>query len=149
MQSVLKRGVICGILKKIGNRYSLPIGNKIAQQEIATQEIGLLDLYCQRKVQRSTCRRRRIRRGTCKCGRRSARRRSRGCGTRTCRRRRQRRRRRCTCRGFGKRARNRKTKSRTEYNLGDDKLTRSDQNATETTAAVGIEPSYSNMLHVE
>lgn len=149
MRSVLKRGLTCGILKKIGNRYSLPIDNKIAQQEIATQEIGLLDLYCQRKVQRSTCRRRRVRRGNCKCGRRRARRRSRGCGTRSCANRRQRRRRRCTCRGFGKGARNRKIKSRTEYNLGDDKLTRSDQSATEATAAIGIEPSYSNMLHVE
>lgn len=149
MQSVLKRGVTCGILKKNGNRYSLPIDNKTAQQEIAIQEIGLLNLYCQRRVQRSRDRRTRIRRGACRCGRRSARQRSRGCGPRSCRRRQRRRRRRCTCRGFGKCARNRKTKSRTEYNLDDDKLTISDQSPIETTVAGGIEQSYSNMLHVQ
>lgn len=149
VQSVLKRGVTCGILKKTGNRYSLPIDNETARQEVAIQEIGLLDLYCQRKIQRSRNRRVRFRRTICRCRRRSARRSSRGCGPRSCRRRRQRRRRRCRCRGFDKCARNRKTKSKTEYSLDDDKLTRLDRTAIETAAADGIEQSYLNMPPVE
>ncbi|XP_025262418.1 uncharacterized protein LOC112637272 [Camponotus floridanus] len=149
MQSALKRGVTCGILKKTGNHYSLPIDNEIARQEVAIQEIGLLDLYCQRKIQRSRNRRVRFRRTTCKCKRRSAQRKSRGCGPRSCRRRRQRRRRRCRCRGFDKCAYNRKTKSRTKYSLNNDKLTRSDRTAIETATANVIEQSYLNIPPVE
>lgn len=149
MQSALKRGVTCGILKKTGNHYSLPIDNEIARQEVAIQEIGLLDLYCQRRIQRSRDRRVRFRRTTCRCRRRSARRRSRRCGPRSCRRRRQNRRRRCRCRGFDKGAHNRKTKYRTEYSLDDDKLTRSDRTAIETATADVIEQSYLNIPPVE
>lgn len=138
MQSALRRGVTCGILKKTSNRYSLPIDNETARQEVAIQELGLLDLYCQRRIQRSRNRRVRFRRTTCKCRRKSARQRSRRCGPRSCTRRRQRRRRRCRCRGFDKCAHNKKTKSRTEYSLDDDKLTRSDRTAIETAAADGI-----------
>ncbi|XP_011157426.2 uncharacterized protein LOC105194274 [Solenopsis invicta] len=53
IQNVLKRGVTCGILRKTDGHYSLPTDNEVARQEVAVQEIGLLDLYCQRKVHRS------------------------------------------------------------------------------------------------
>jgi len=62
MQSTLKRGVAHGILKKIGDSYSLPIDSEISGAEVAVQEIGLLDSYYQRKVQQG-CKRYKTRKG--------------------------------------------------------------------------------------
>lgn len=50
IQNTLKRGVAYGILKKSDGHYSLPTDSEIARQEVAIQEIGLLDQYCQRKI---------------------------------------------------------------------------------------------------
>ncbi|KYM97405.1 hypothetical protein ALC62_11697 [Cyphomyrmex costatus] len=95
MQNALKRGVTYGILKKTDGQYSLPTDNEITRQEVAAQEIGMLDLYCQRKIHRSrgarTQRNRRTgrsRRVACRCSKKGVRRRSRECGSRSCRRRR-------------------------------------------------------------
>lgn len=111
VQSALKRGVAYGILKKIGGHYNLPTDSELARQEVAIQEIDLLDLYCQRKINRSrgfkapTEKNGRSRRaGNCKCGKKRKQRRSRGCAPGSCVRlqkkgRRQRRRRRSRRRG--------------------------------------------------
>lgn len=95
VQNALKRGVAYGILKKTDGHYSLPTDNEIARQEVATQELGMLDLYCQRKVHRSKggrARRNRDagcnRRVACRCSRGDTRRRSPECGSRSCGRRR-------------------------------------------------------------
>lgn len=93
MQVALKRGVAYGILKKNGVHYSLPTDTQAECEEIATQELGLLDRYCrrrQRKRRRGCKPRRRARRKSCKC-RKKRRRRSR------CKPRRKRRRSRCAC----------------------------------------------------
>lgn len=42
-----------GILKKSNGHYSLPTDSEIARQEVAFQEIDLLDQYRQRKTHRS------------------------------------------------------------------------------------------------
>jgi hypothetical protein len=86
MQSTLKRGVAHGILKKIGDSYSLPIDSEIARSEVAVQEIGLLDSYYQRKIQQG-CKGCKTRRGggvrrdrkTWKSNKKSAGQRSRAC----------------------------------------------------------------------
>nr|XP_012222612.1 PREDICTED: uncharacterized protein LOC105672319 [Linepithema humile] len=62
IQNTLKRGVTYGILKKSDGHYSLPTDSEIARQEVAIQEIGLLDQYRQRKTHRS--RGHRVRRST-------------------------------------------------------------------------------------
>lgn len=116
VQTALKRGVACGILKKHGSHYVVP-----SSEEIASQEITLLD-FCRRKRSRkSSCKckkrekrrrsRRSERRRSCKCkrrSRRSSKRRSRGRrrrGRSMCR---PRRKSKCRCGGLGgKRDRNR------------------------------------------
>ncbi|XP_035733020.1 histone H1, gonadal-like [Vespa mandarinia] len=95
MQVALKRGIAYGILKKNGIHYSLPTDTQAECEEIATQELGLLDRYCRRRQRRKRrgCKpRRRVKRKSCKCKkkRRSSRRRSR------CKPRRSRRRK-CSC----------------------------------------------------
>lgn len=91
MQNALKRGVAYGILKKTDGHYSLPTDNEIARQEVAAQELGMLDLYCQRKVHRSRGGRARRNRNAGRnqrvarrCSREDTRRRSRECGSRSC-----------------------------------------------------------------
>ncbi|XP_043257562.1 protein SON-like [Colletes gigas] len=99
MLTALKRGVSYGILKKTGVNYVLPTSSEMKCQEIAAQEVNLLDFCrrsrgqqklgckCKKKQQRRTKRRKKCR---CKSGRRSSkrrrsrsrrskRRRSRGC----------------------------------------------------------------------
>lgn len=83
MQNALKRGVTYGILKETDGHYSLPTDNEI-RQEVAAQEIGMLDLYCLRKVHRSRGGRARRNRGAgrsrrvaCRCNMKDTRRRSR------------------------------------------------------------------------
>lgn len=111
---------------KTDGHYSLPSDNEIERQEVAFQEIGLLDLYCQRRVHRSRGGRSRHKRGAgrsrrvaCRCSRRGARRRSRGCGSRSCRRRKGR----CGCGGSGRRVHDGTTGSRIDPILDADKLT--------------------------
>ncbi|XP_043527110.1 uncharacterized protein LOC122537734 [Frieseomelitta varia] len=107
MLTALKRGVAYGILKKNGGHYILPTNGDIKCQEIAEQEVNLLDA-CRRtsrqrkmgcKCKRSRRRRRRRRRTFCRCKprRRRSRRRVRGRA-----RRRRRRRRKCRCGGLGR-----------------------------------------------
>ncbi|XP_076230010.1 uncharacterized protein LOC143175290 [Nomia melanderi] len=67
LQTALKRGVACGILKKNGGHYIVPISGGANSGEIASQEISLLDF----------CRRKRSRKSACKCKKREKRRRSR------------------------------------------------------------------------
>lgn len=108
MQTALKRGVAYGILKKNGGCYILPTNSEINCQEIAEQEVNLLDVCRRNRMQKKLgckCkkrrrRRRRRKRRFCRCKRRRrrrARRRSRVCG-----RRRRRRKRKCRCGGLGK-----------------------------------------------
>ncbi|KAI4496086.1 hypothetical protein M0802_008126 [Mischocyttarus mexicanus] len=114
MKTALKRGVACGILKKNGVHYSLPIDTQAECEEIATQELGLLDMYCRRRQRRRrhrgckprSRRSRRSRRGMCKCKRkrRSSRRRRPLCKSRRSRRRRSK----CICKR-GKRSGRRKS----------------------------------------
>ncbi|KAI4493653.1 hypothetical protein M0804_001829 [Polistes exclamans] len=115
MQTALKRGVAYGILKKSGAHYSLPTDTQAECDEIATQELGLLDMYCRKRQRRRrhrgcrprSRRSRRSRRGMCKCKkkRRSSRKRRRPlCKSRRSRRRRSK----CICKR-GKRGRSRKS----------------------------------------
>ncbi|XP_060815122.1 protamine-like protein [Bombus pascuorum] len=108
MQTALKRGVAYGILKKNGGCYILPTNSEINCQEIAEQEVNLLDVCRRNRMQKKLgckCkkrrrRRRRRKRRFCRCKRRRrrrVRRRSRVCG-----RRRRRRKRKCRCGGLGK-----------------------------------------------
>lgn len=107
MQTALKRGVAYGILKKNGGHYILPTNGDIKCQEIAEQEVNLLDTCRRTRMQRKMgckCkarrrRRRRRRRVFCRCKprRRRSRRRVRGRA-----RRRRRRRRKCRCGGLGR-----------------------------------------------
>ncbi|XP_011870149.1 PREDICTED: uncharacterized protein LOC105563289 [Vollenhovia emeryi] len=127
MQNALKRGVIYGILKKTGSHYSLPTDNEFARQEVTVQEIGMLDLYCQRKVHRSRGGRARrnsdagrSRRVVCRCSRKDARRRSRECRSRSCRRRR---RGRCGHADFERRVHDETTRPRVGLISPADKLT--------------------------
>ncbi|XP_076748861.1 uncharacterized protein LOC143422247 [Xylocopa sonorina] len=136
MQTVLKRGVSYGILKKNGGYYILPTNGELKCQEVAAQEVNLLDACRQSRMQRKLgckCktrrrRRRRRKRQFCRCkrrksrrsrrrrsrrkrsrarrSRRSKRRRSRGCGPR-------RRRRKCRCGGLGSKADVNRTKRAT------------------------------------
>lgn len=108
MQTALKRGVAYGILKKNGGHYILPTNGDIKCQEIAEQEVNLLDA-CRRtrrqrkmgcKCKRSRRRRRRRRRMFCRC--KPRRRRSRRRVRRRARKRRRRRRRKCRCGGLGR-----------------------------------------------
>ncbi|XP_076249228.1 uncharacterized protein LOC143188707 [Calliopsis andreniformis] len=111
MQTALKRGVAYGILKKDGGHYALSVGNDIKCQEIAEQELNLLD-YCRRKSRQNKlklcckCKKRRRRRSRrkkrmCSCKRKKKRRRrrqsSRRCRSRS--RRRRKRRKLCSCGG--------------------------------------------------
>ena len=105
MQTALKRGVAYGILKKNDGHYILPTNSDIKCQEIAEQEVNLLDACRKTRKRKMSCkckrtrrRRRRRRRTFCRCkpGRRRSRRRVRA------RRRRRRRRRRCQCGGLGR-----------------------------------------------
>ncbi|XP_076665415.1 uncharacterized protein LOC143367462 [Andrena cerasifolii] len=120
MQTALKRGVAYGILKKNGSHYVLPIISEAKGQEIASQELSLLD-YCRRKCMQqklSVCckckkpkrMRRRRKKTMCKSKRRSRRRsrRMKKCRCKSRRRRSRRRSRRtsrrkrkCTCGGLG------------------------------------------------
>ncbi|XP_033315501.1 protamine-like protein [Bombus bifarius] len=108
MQTALKRGVAYGILKKNGGCYILPTNSEINCQEIAEQEVNLLDVCRRNRMQKKLgckCkkrrrRRRRRKRKLCRCRRRRrrrVRRRSRVCG-----RRRRRRKRKCRCGGLGR-----------------------------------------------
>ncbi|XP_033357606.1 protamine-like protein [Bombus vosnesenskii] len=108
MQTALKRGVAYGILKKNGGCYILPTNSEINCQEIAEQEVNLLDVCRRNRMQKKLgckCkkrrrRRRRRKRKFCRCRRRRrrrVRRRSRVCG-----RRRRRRKRKCRCGGLGR-----------------------------------------------
>ncbi|XP_077278410.1 uncharacterized protein LOC143906296 isoform X1 [Temnothorax americanus] len=141
IQNALKRGVTYGILKKTGGHYSLPTDNKIARQEVAAQEIGMLDLYRQRKVHRSRGGRARRNRETagrsrrvaCRCSRRDARRRSRECRSRSCRRRRRGRRERGD---FGRRVHDETARPRIEPISDADKLT-----AKSTGKSIGLNPT--------
>ncbi|RLU23773.1 hypothetical protein DMN91_003981 [Ooceraea biroi] len=153
MQSVLKRGVAYGILKKTGDSYSLPTDSEIARTEVAVQEIGLLDAYCQRKVQRcGGCRTRRgrsVRRDrkiVCRCRRKSAGRRLRGCGSRSsCSRRRGQ----CRCRSLG--ADDVETvdeKPNTKYDLDSDDSTGSDRIMTNVVKEI-VEKNGSSRSFVE
>ncbi|KAL0134493.1 hypothetical protein PUN28_001350 [Cardiocondyla obscurior] len=90
VRSVLERGVTYGILRETGGKYNLLTVDEVARQEVAAQEIGMLDSYRRRRVHRSrggeAWRNRdsdRGRRGVRRC-RRDDRRRSRGCGSRFC-----------------------------------------------------------------
>ncbi|KAK1137856.1 hypothetical protein K0M31_002350 [Melipona bicolor] len=108
MQTALKRGVAYGILKKNGGHYILPTNGDIKCQEIAEQEVNLLDASRRTSRQRKMgckCktrqrRRRRRRRTFCRCKPRRRRSRRRVRGRR--RRRRRRRRRKCQCGGLGR-----------------------------------------------
>ncbi|XP_011707299.1 PREDICTED: uncharacterized protein LOC105462421 [Wasmannia auropunctata] len=154
VQNALKRGVACGILKKTDDHYSLPTDNEIARQEVAVQEIGMLDSYCQRKVHRSRGGRvrrngdaRHSRRAACRCSRKSARRRSRRCRSRSCGRGAGKR---CRCGDFGRRVHDGTTRPRLEPTLDTDKLTdkstRSDQITTGASVIGGIDRSnHSNV----
>lgn len=128
VQSVLKRGVAYGILKKTGDSYSLPTDSEIARMEVAVQEIGLLDSYRQRKVQR--CRSSKTRRGrnvkrarkvVCRCRGKSAQKKFRRCGSRSCKRKRVR----CRCRSSND-VKTVDEKPSTKYNLDSYKSTGSD-----------------------
>ncbi|XP_036148531.1 uncharacterized protein LOC118647555 [Monomorium pharaonis] len=141
VRSALKRGVTCGILKKIDGHYNLPTDNEIVRQEVAAQEIGLLDLYCQRKVHRSRGGKLRRNRGagrsrrvTCRCSRKGqARRRSRGCGSRSCRRRRKGR---CECGDSGRQVNDETTGPRIDPILNADKLTDGSTGLNRTTGVI-------------
>ncbi|XP_076657075.1 LOW QUALITY PROTEIN: uncharacterized protein LOC143361500 [Halictus rubicundus] len=65
MQAVLKRGVAYGILKNNGGHYVLPLNSDTKGEEIASQEINLLDF----------CRKKRSRKPACKCKKKQRRRR--------------------------------------------------------------------------
>ncbi|XP_018373209.1 PREDICTED: uncharacterized protein LOC108767709 [Trachymyrmex cornetzi] len=154
MHNALKRGVTYGILKKTDGQYSLPIDNEITRQEVAAQEIGLLDLYCQRKMHRSKGGRTRRNRRTgrsqrvvCRCSKKDMRRRLRGCGSRSCRRRRG------GSRGFDRRVHDRTMKPKIEPILDVDKLTdkSTKSNSTMTRANVidDIEQSNSSNMSSE
>lgn len=101
MQTALKRGVAYGILKKNGGHYILPTSSEMKLQEIAEQEVNLLDACRKTKMQKKMgckCkkrRRRRRRRGRtkkfCRCKRKKSRRRKR---------RRRRRKKKCKCGGL-------------------------------------------------
>ncbi|KYM83002.1 hypothetical protein ALC53_06267 [Atta colombica] len=155
MQNALKRGVTYGILKKTDGQYSLPIDNEITRQEVAAQEIGLLDLYCQRKMHRSkgggTQRNRRTgRRGqrvVCRCSKKDMRRSSRGCGSRSCRKRRG------GSRGFDGRVHDGTMKSKIEPILDVDKLTdkstKSNPTMIRTNVIEDIERSNSSNMPSE
>ncbi|XP_032673504.1 uncharacterized protein LOC116845206 [Odontomachus brunneus] len=149
VQNALKRGVAYGILKKTGGHYSLPTDSDIARQEVAIQEIDLLDLYCQRKINRSRIYKMQIDRGAksrragCRCGRRRRRRRSRGCAPETCRRRQRRRRSRrrsrrgrCGCGGRGGCVGKQAATLEGTHGQKDDKLIGLDNETMEATAAV-------------
>ncbi|KYQ49390.1 hypothetical protein ALC60_11495 [Trachymyrmex zeteki] len=154
MQNALKRGITYGILKKTDGQYSLPTDNEITRQEVAAQEIGLLDLYCQRKIHRSRGGRIRRNRGTgrrqrvaCRCSKKDMRRRSRGCGSKSCRRRRG------GSRGFGRCVHDGTMKPKIEPILNVDKLTdkSTKSNPTMTRASVidDIERSNSSNMSSE
>ncbi|XP_017798080.1 PREDICTED: uncharacterized protein LOC108579137 [Habropoda laboriosa] len=112
IQTALKRGVAYGFLKKTGDHYILPMSDDLKCQEIAEQEVNLLDVCRKNKIQRKLgckCKkkrrkRRKRKRRFCRCKkktmRRRRRKRSRGCGRR---RRRRRRKRKCKCGGLGSR----------------------------------------------
>ncbi|XP_043593689.1 uncharacterized protein LOC122572604 [Bombus pyrosoma] len=107
MQTALKRGVAYGILKKNGGCYILPTNSEINCQEIAEQEVNLLDVCRRNRMQKKLgckCkkrrRRRRRRKRFCRCKRRRRRRVRRQ--SRVCGRRRRRRKRKCRCGGLGK-----------------------------------------------
>ncbi|XP_012281699.1 histone H5 [Orussus abietinus] len=51
MQTALKRGLAYGILKKADGHYTLPTDNDTDYQEIAAQELGLLNLCCRKRQQ--------------------------------------------------------------------------------------------------
>ncbi|XP_026300445.1 protamine-like protein [Apis mellifera] len=115
MQTALKRGVAYGILKKNGGHYILPTNGDIKCQEIAEQEVNLLDACRRSRMQRKMgckCKKRRNRgrrkRRFCRCKPRRRRRRRAargGCRTRRRRRRsrsRRRRKRKCPCGGTGR-----------------------------------------------
>jgi len=78
IRNTLKRGVTCGIVKKSDGHYSLPTDSEIARQEVAIQEIGLLNQYRQRKNRSRDHRVRRNigvrynQRTVCRCKRKSA-----------------------------------------------------------------------------
>lgn len=159
MQNALKRGVAYGVLKKTDGHYSLPTDNEIARQEVATQELGMLDLYCQRKVHRSRGGRARRNgdagrngRVACRCSRRDTRRRSRECGSRSCRRRRKGK---CGRGGFDERVHDETMRPRIEPVSGADKLTDLNEtiglNRTTTGDSVigGIERSNRSSMPTE
>lgn len=107
MQTALKRGVAYGILKKNGGCYILPTNSEINCQEIAEQEVNLLDVCRRNRMQKKLgckCkkrrRRRRRRKRFCRCKRRRRRRVRRQ--SRVCGRRRRRRKRKCRCGGLGR-----------------------------------------------
>ncbi|XP_012146271.1 uncharacterized protein LOC105663235 [Megachile rotundata] len=91
--TALKRGVAYGILKKNGGNYILPTSSEMKLQEIAEQEVNLLDVCRKSKLQRKM---------GCKCKKRRRRR----------RRRRRRKRKFCRCKKKRKRRRRRKRKCR-------------------------------------
>lgn len=109
MQTALKRGVTYGILKKNGGCYILPTNSEINCQEIAEQEVNLLDVCRRNRMQKKLgckCkkrrrRRRRRKRRFCRCKRRR-RRRVRRRSRAVCGRRRRRRKRKCRCGGLGR-----------------------------------------------
>ncbi|KYN35430.1 hypothetical protein ALC56_10265 [Trachymyrmex septentrionalis] len=154
MQNALKRGVNYGILKKTDGQYSLPTDNEITRQEVAAQEIGLLDLYCQRKIHRSKGGRTRRNRRTgrsqrvvCRCNKKGMRRRSRGCRSRSCRRRRG------GSSGFDRRVHDGTMKSKIEPILDVDKLTdkstKSNRTMTRANMIDDIERSNSSNMSPE
>ncbi|XP_076292433.1 uncharacterized protein LOC143214842 [Lasioglossum baleicum] len=87
MQAVLKRGVAYGILKNNDGHYVLPLNNDIKGEEIASQEISLLDFCRKKRSQKRACkckkkrrRRRKRQKKSCKCKKKRSRSRSRrGC----------------------------------------------------------------------
>ncbi|KAG7204845.1 hypothetical protein KM043_005247 [Ampulex compressa] len=105
MQTALKRGVAYGILRKNGAHYILPTDTEAEFEEVAAQELGLLDLRHQKKARQSRgCRgmrrKRRSSRSACKCKRRSSRMRKQRRGMACARRRPRRRKRECKCGGL-------------------------------------------------
>lgn len=111
MHAALKRGVEYGILKKNAGHYILPMNGDIKCQEIAEQEVNLLDICRRNKIQRKMgckCkkkrrRRRKRKRKFCRCKRKRMARMRRRRRSRGCRRRRRKRKRKCRCGGLGSR----------------------------------------------
>ncbi|XP_011307237.1 serine/arginine-rich splicing factor 6 [Fopius arisanus] len=124
--TALKRGTTHGILRETDGHYCLPTSGSSECLEIATQELGLLDLTCRKRKQEA--RKRKSMKGSCGSAmrrkksrsrkRRSSRSKSRGCaGSRGRSRKKSRGRSRKRSRGRGrKRSKNRARKSRSKYN---------------------------------